>query len=61
MIKLRERSHSFAGYRAYISQYLIEKYSDVSAGFAVNEIDALNTTVFLISSHPMPSIIIYVL
>ena len=28
LIKLRERSHSFAGFSNYITQYLIDKYSD---------------------------------
>ena len=28
IIKLRERSHSFAGFSNYITQYLIDKYSD---------------------------------
>ena len=28
IIKLRERSHSFAGFSNYITRYLINKYSD---------------------------------
>ena len=28
IIKLRERSHSFAGFSNYITRYLIDKYSD---------------------------------
>ena len=28
IVKLRERSHSFAGFNTYVTRYFIEKYSD---------------------------------
>ena len=28
IVKLRERSHSFAGFNTYVTQYFIEIYSD---------------------------------
>ena len=46
IIKLRERSHSFADFSNYITRYLIDKYSDKKFVMSqpvlpVNEFDAL--------------------
>ena len=46
IIKLRERSQSFAGFSKYITRYLIDKYSDKKVWMfqtvlSVNEFDAL--------------------
>ena len=45
IIKLRERSHSFAGFSTYVSRKFIEKYSDKKIPVLhVNEIIVRNTT-----------------
>ena len=48
IVKLRERSHSFAGFNTYVTRYFIEKYSDKKFAMSqpvlpVNKIDVLNT------------------
>ena len=49
IIKLRERSHSFAGFSTYVTRKFIEKYSDKKIVMPrpillVNAINVLNTT-----------------
>ena len=49
IIKLRERSHSFAGFSTYVTRNFIEKYNDKNFAMSqpvlpVNEFDVLNTT-----------------